>query len=107
SAPGIYSATLDLTDNSLILQSSTPADKTSKLSTLAAQTLSGKNNGDWQGNGITSSTLAADLAHSTTLALFDNTDFPGRITFAGQTVDSNSLILTRALLADANGSNSV
>jgi hypothetical protein len=100
-----YTATLDLTNNSLILQSDS-SNKPATIALLAKEILSGNNNGTWTGNGITSSTNAADTTHNSTLILIDNADLH-LTSFAGQSVDDNSLLITRALLGDADLSGTV
>jgi hypothetical protein len=55
--------------------------------------------------GITSSTVAADWSatgsHLTTLGLFDNAEL-GLVSFGGQSVDGDSLLIGTALIADSN-----
>jgi len=101
-------ATLDVNDNKFIVQSdpTVPTDKANKAGELQSALLSGFHSGDWQGKGITSSTVAGDSSHLTTLALFDNADL-GLDTFGGQAVDSHSLLIATALIADADRSGGV
>ncbi len=108
-----WTATFDIANNKLIVHpwpDGSPFPKSYFLPLLANQLLSGHHGGDWLGKGITSSTVAADNSatgsHSTTLALFDNADL-GLTTFGGQPVDSNSLLIATALIADSNLSGTV
>src|SRR5262249_1854794 len=83
-------AQLDLTTNTLVVEA-TPATKAAVMSSLAALINSGKSNpsgGDWTGNGITSSSVANDATHNTTLALVDNADL-GLASFAGVSLTAN------------------
>lgn len=101
---GDFLGTLDLNDNRFILQT-LPGDKNIQAALLQAAMLSGFHGGDYRGTGISSSTLIADHSatgsHLLTLSLFDNAEV-GLATFGGQGVDSNSLLITTALLADTN-----
>jgi hypothetical protein len=105
---GNWSAKLDLTASALIIQGLNTQDKLARIPTLANQITSAKNgNGPrtWTAGGITSSTVAADFSatgsHATTLSLFDNADL-NLPAFQGLPIDTNSLIITRALLGDAD-----
>src|SRR5262249_25550136 len=103
-----WTARLDLDASALIVQTTDANDEAAKAATLADQILSGMAAGAWNGNGITSTTVASDQSvtgsHHTTIAIFDNADFPGQAAFNGKPVDPNSLIVTRALLGDADNS---
>jgi hypothetical protein len=99
---GAWTGKVDLTSSSLIVQTS--SNKATVLATLADQIVSGRNGGTWNGNGLTSSSIAS--LQNTTLALVDNGDL-GLGTFNGVAVTGNSLIVTRALLGDADLSNVV
>ncbi len=87
------------------------SSKSSEISNLQSLAQRGQNGGTWTGQGITSSTVAADAAtatvhtYHTVVAILDNGALPvsERFTsFAGQPVDANSIIVTRALAGDAN-----
>ena len=97
-----YYGGIDLTTNALIVEATDPVDKAAKIATLlqaVAQAQNGSNN-TWTGiGGITSSTVAADSTHTLGLALADNASF-GYTTFAGQSVDANSLIVVAAHVGD-------
>ena len=68
--------------------------------TVVNQINSGWNKGNWQGNGITSST-AAGAPGQYGVGLFDNAIL-GLTMFGGVSVNANSLLVTPALLGDAN-----
>lgn len=114
-----WTSTLDITSNALIVETGDPIyptdtqayEKANQIPRLLNQIQSARSalTGPWTGTGITSSTVAQDAAtqtaHSyhTTLALYDNAAFQVPFTaFAGQTVDANSLIITRALVGDGD-----
>ncbi|HEV8605306.1 MAG TPA: lamin tail domain-containing protein [Tepidisphaeraceae bacterium] len=82
-------ATLDLADNDLLIQTSIPARDTAFAAYLN-MVISGRNGGAWDGKGIISSTAASNPLHNTTLAIMPNDTGAGPIvtTFAGQTVDT-------------------
>jgi len=105
-------ATLDLTNNPLIVESTgatgNKSSLISQLSTFLSQAKNGSS-GPWTGTGITSSTLAGYAAsgnHSMTLAVADNAALH-KTTFGGQPVDDNSLLVTIALNGDTNLDGSV
>jgi autotransporter-associated beta strand protein len=101
---------LDLTNQKLIVQSD-GTNKATLLADLKAQVLAGKAGGTWTGFGITSSTIVSDIAGgntATTIALADNGAYgTPKTSFGGQAVDSNSLLVTRALIGDVDLNNSV
>jgi hypothetical protein len=100
-----WTGQLDLTSNALILQTAGGANKSAALAAVQNQILSGRAGGTWQGRGITSATVAGDTVNLG-LALADNGDL-GYTSFRGQPVDTNSLIITQALLGDATLDNKV
>ena len=97
-------ATLDLTDNALVLDYSTPS---SPLSGIRSQIISGFAGGAWSGDGITSSTAAADpslaIGYGEASALLG----PTGGTFAGQAVDGSAVLVRTTLKGDANLDGSV
>jgi hypothetical protein len=94
-------AKLDLTNTRLIVQSTSPSDKATRISSLNASITAGANGANWNGNGITSSTAAADSTHLG-VGIFDNAIL-GFSTFGGTTsVDSNSILIAVSHLGDAN-----
>lgn len=110
------STALDLANNPLIVEATDPTDKSTKIAALRALLQSAQSGpaGPWTGPGITSSAVAADAAaqsahtYHTTLALADNASLQVPFTsFAGFPVDTNSLLVTRALVADGNLDNTV
>jgi hypothetical protein len=105
-----WTATFDVADQNVIFQYTTLAAKSTAMVNILNQLKSGYHNGDWQGVGITSSTVAADASatggHMTGLALYDNA-FLGLATFGTQLIDENSLLITTALPGDTNLDNIV
>jgi autotransporter-associated beta strand protein len=85
---------LDLTNNSLILET-TPATKATAVATLQSEIAAGAG----LTTGIFSSTLPANEA----LAVVDNSLLATpKTTYKGASVDTSSIIVTAALLGDAN-----
>ncbi len=99
-ATNAWTGRLDLSDNSIIISPSTSAAKTTLLALSSNQILSGFHNGDWLGNGITSSTAALDPTHSG-VGLFDNA-LLNLTTLNSINLTSVSFFLSYALLGDAN-----
>jgi hypothetical protein len=99
-APDAWTGLLDLNNNALNLQPQGAAAKTAAITALQNQIAYAKTSGALIGPGITSSTAILDPDHLT-LALADNADLH-LTTFRGQPLDDNALILTAALLGDAN-----
>ena len=94
--------TLDLGDNYLIIQSNS-SNKASVIAAIKTLTLSGYNGGNWEGSGLTSSALAADVAagtnmqFKTAMAIADNGRYATPLSsFGGLTVDANCILITRA-----------
>ncbi len=97
----VWGAKLDITNNTLIIQATDPTDKANKIATLQNQIAQAAAGGTWTGTGgITSSTVAADSTHALGLALADNLTLE-YTTFAGQSVDANSIIITAAHVGDS------
>jgi hypothetical protein len=94
-APG---AKLDLTNNGLVVDTTTYSD----LDDLTALIKSGFANGTWTGPGITSSTAAANPGHA--LGIAKATDLFGNLpaTWRGQTVDADSGLIRYTWSGDAN-----
>jgi hypothetical protein len=104
--------TLDLTDNKLIVESTGgTGNKSTLISSLNTLVAQGSNGGTWTGNGITSSTAAADHiagTPKTTIAVVDNGQYAApKNTFGGTAVDPSSILVTRALVGDGNLDNQV
>jgi len=88
-------ATLDLFDNDLIIQS-TSADKAALLTTINSLLKTGRNKGAWNGAGIRSSTAGSASPHITTLAAIVNDRGNGTTVLsqlAGQAVDVNTILI--------------
>jgi len=93
-----WTGQLDLTNNALIVQSTSPLNKSGLVPNLKNQILSGKNNGAWDGNGITSSLIPS--TPNTSLALADNADLH-LTSFRGKSLNDNALIIVMAHNGDA------
>jgi polyhydroxybutyrate depolymerase len=93
-------ATFDLTNNDAIV-TSTAATKAADLARLNDFVKQGHNGGNWQGNGITSSTAAADANKQTTLAVADNA-LLGYTNFSGQPVTADSILLKYTYYGDVD-----
>jgi uncharacterized protein YjbI with pentapeptide repeats len=99
-------ATLDLTDNAAIVQSSA-ATKSADLARVSNHLKRGHHGGDWQGTGITSSTAAAAnqaAPNSRSLGFADNATLPlgPYTTFRGASVDESSILIAYTRTGDAN-----
>lgn len=101
-------ATLDVTNNSFVINYSGSSPET----TIRSQLQAGYNAGDWQGLGIVSSNAAAAAAGSTKTAIAYAeaaslySSFPQ--VFAGQSIDDNTaLVMKYTLSGDANFDESV
>ena len=103
--------TLDISDDKVIIEASNTTSKATEITQLQTLVTEGKGTGSWTGNGITSSAVAADAAAGTNntfhtvVAIIDNGAYPagtGKTMFGGLPVDTNSILITRALAGDAN-----
>jgi hypothetical protein len=97
-------AILDLFDNDLLLQP-TAVNRQDMLDLITNLLRSGRNGGAWNGPGIRSTTAANNAAHTTGLAgiLNDHGDgTPVQNTFAGETVNANSILVKYTYNGDAN-----
>jgi autotransporter-associated beta strand protein len=98
------SGKLDLTDNDLVVDYAT-LDPT-PIATIANQIMIGYANGSWNGNGIASSSAAAQSAatHRTALGVAEASSiyssFPQ--TFSGQTIDSTAVLVRYTYSGDSN-----
>jgi len=102
-------ATLDLFDNDLILQS-TSAAKAGLLTTLNGLLKTGRNKGLWNGAGIRSSTAGSASPHVTTLAAIVNDRGDGSTVMSqldGQTVDVNTILIKYTYNGDADLSGAI
>jgi hypothetical protein len=95
--PGFWQNRLDLTNNRLVLDYS-GAD--SPMPTVLNQILTGRSGGTWKGNGITSSSIVPGTAigYAESSAVF------GRAggSFGGLAVDGTAILVSYALMGDAN-----
>jgi hypothetical protein len=89
---GAWTGTLDIDNNRLIVQTSGGTAKSTAMANLKDQVISGS-------TGIIST--AQSLDSNTAMAVADN-GILGYTSWGGQTVDSNSILVTYALLGDAN-----
>src|SRR5439155_2249396 len=93
SSVSITGGKLDLNDNDLIVTGMTRA-------AVEALVASGRHNGDWLGNGITS-TSAANNAGRTALGVVQASDL-GVTYFSGQTVSASDVLVKYTYGGDAN-----
>jgi hypothetical protein len=102
-AANAWDGKLDLADNALVLDYS----GASPLGTVLNQIITGFHNGDWHGNGITSSTaaeVASDLSnpHKTAVGYAEASALGISGTFVGQPFDNTSLLIRYTFAGDAN-----
>jgi hypothetical protein len=95
---GAATATVDLTDADLVIQSSA-ATKSADFATFYGDTKQGFNQGDWKGLGITSSTAADNKNADTGVTVVDNA-LLGLTDFGGRPVDANSILLKYTYYGD-------
>jgi autotransporter-associated beta strand protein len=93
----------DLTNNAVVVDYTS----FSPLATLAAQIRSGYASGAWTGNGITSSIAAATPGHGVGFGEASQVFSLFPANFAGQLVDSTSVLMRYTLRGDANLDQSV
>jgi hypothetical protein len=101
SSGGTMLGRLDLADTALLVNYTAPA--ASPLVSIRSAIISGNHGGDWTGNGITSSSAAANRA--TALGYAEATDvltFTGGVaSFQGQPADPTTVLVRHTLLGDA------
>jgi hypothetical protein len=99
----IAGSTIDLTNNNLIIEATDFADSQTKYAAAEALVISGFNNFDWQGTGITSSNVAtyAQIDGSRSLGIINNNDW-GHGDIEGDAVGGNDIIIKYTWLGDAN-----
>jgi hypothetical protein len=90
------SSVLDLSDNELIFKP-TPAEKVALFNILGNRLRAGYADGQWNGNGISSTTAAGNM--NTTVGLVDNAVL-GLSQFGGVAVDENSILLKYTYYGD-------
>lgn len=93
----IAAGQLDLTDNGLIIDY---AAGSSSFAEVSALIVAGRNDGNWTGAGITSSTAAANA--SVTAVGFAEAAAIGATTFFGTTVDADAILVRYTRLGDAD-----
>jgi hypothetical protein len=101
-----WTGKMDVSDNTFVVQTADTTSKYAAMATLANQITSGNNGGLWNGNGIIASRLLLDTSATSTLAVIDNNDV-GLSSIGGQSLDSNSIILERVEIGDADLSGTV
>jgi autotransporter-associated beta strand protein len=94
-----YTSRLELNNNRLVVEAENSLDKSNKILSLNEAIFAGRNSGG--AGGIVSSTVAGDP--TLTIGVFDN-GMLGKSNYAGGVgnVDSNSILVSPALLGDAN-----
>jgi hypothetical protein len=88
---------LDLSNNAMIVDYDAP---TSPINTIKSLLTSGYANGAWNGIGINSSVAATTPNRA--LGFAEATDIGSPSTFAGQSIDNTSVLITYTLNGDAN-----
>jgi hypothetical protein len=91
---GVYSATLDITNNGVVVGNG------STLADVKAAIVSGRAGGTWTGQGLTSSTAAANAA--TTAVGYGNAGALGLPSFLGIAVNADETLVRYTRLGDAN-----
>jgi autotransporter-associated beta strand protein len=89
---------LDLTTNGMVVDYA-PGGETTVLQSIRGQIIAGYNGGDWQGNGITSSTAAADGTKAVGYAQASEVA-PGGV-FLGVPVDATAVVVRYTIYGDA------
>jgi autotransporter-associated beta strand protein len=92
---------LDLTTNAVVIDHPTGADA-STLQLVRSKIIAGYNGGNYQGNGITSSSAAADGKKAVGYAKPSEVTLGPGNTFLGTGVDSSSVLIRYTLNGDAN-----
>lgn len=92
---------IDLTTNAMVIDHPTGADA-STLQFVRSQIIRGYSNGTYAGNGITSSSAAADHSKAVGYALASEIALGAGNTFLGTPVDSSSVVARYTMNGDAN-----
>jgi probable HAF family extracellular repeat protein len=97
-------STLDLTNNNLVIDYA--AGSASPIGSITTSIMGGYHGGQWNGQGIDSSTAASVFSdpskpHKTALGVADASAL-GITNFSGQAVDSTSVLIRYTLRGDAN-----
>jgi hypothetical protein len=93
---------LDLTDNDMIVDYAGGT----QIAVVQALINLGRNNGAWNGNGITSSAAGSNLQHNTTLGAMESSEFQSiygiGATFDGRTLDNTAVLVKYTWYGDAD-----
>jgi hypothetical protein len=95
------SAKIDLTTHALVVDTPAGAAESAALVNLRKQIVAGFNAGAWTGNGVTSSSAAADTSKAVGYALSSEVAGPAGGPFAGATVDGSGAVARYTLAGDA------
>ena len=93
-------AKLDITNNAMVIDwdSTAPTPRPNAIFSTRNRVITGRNGGDWLGNGITSSTAAGDARFAVG---YGDAATLGLTTFVGRAVDSEATVLRLTFLGDA------
>jgi hypothetical protein len=106
---GAWTGKLDLANNPIVIES-TRANAAADYARIASMIQQGYDGGKWDGEGITSSTAAADTSHLTALGVMLNKNVYGNpiyYTFGGQSADASAILVRYTYYGDANLSGAV
>jgi hypothetical protein len=92
---------LDLRDNKLVTQSPLGTWSVNSYTGVTGLIAHARNNGLWNGTGITSSTASGDKLHSLGVALADDVGRVGK-TFGGRSIQSGDVLVMYTYGGDAN-----
>ena len=106
SSSGANTGKLDIKSSALVVDYA-PGNETANLQSVRNQIVTGYHGGDWLGNGITSSSAAADATKAIGYAQASDILGAGGGTFQGQTADGTSVLARFTIGGDANLSGSV
>jgi hypothetical protein len=99
-----WTGKLNLNDNDLVLDY--PGGNPTPLPTIVNQIRTARNNGAWNGNGITSSAAAAANPAATTLGAIEAADYLAiygpAATFSGQTIDNSAVLVKYTWYGDSD-----
>ncbi|MDB5323508.1 MAG: hypothetical protein JWN40_5139 [Phycisphaerales bacterium] len=98
---GTHDGRLDLMENALIVDYA-PGNEDTTLALVQARVRTGYHGGDWAGDGIFSSSAAADSTKAMGYAQASEVLGPGGGLFMDQTVDGTSLLVRYTLAGDAD-----
>jgi T5SS/PEP-CTERM-associated repeat protein len=99
---GAWQGKIDLTNNDLVIDYSL----SSPIASVIDQLRTARNNGAWNGNGITSSIAAASSPAATTLGVMEGLDYRAihgaGAPFSGQAVDTTSVLVKYTWYGDTD-----